>query len=143
MSDKKRLSKADVLGAPDLQTEDVDVPEWGGIVTVRGAMANEWDEYQGGLVVTTYSDDGRPTHKDNTQNSKARLLVKLVQDGEGKRMFADTDAPALGRKCQAPVNRVFQVALRLSGQTKAARKEIEGNSDAGQKNDSPTPSPAT
>ena len=37
------LSKSAILCANDLQTEDVDVPEWGGTVRVRSFTGRERD----------------------------------------------------------------------------------------------------
>ena len=39
----KRLSKDDILGVEDLSTEDVEVPEWGGMVTLRELKGSERD----------------------------------------------------------------------------------------------------
>ena len=44
------LSKTAILCANDLQTEDVDVPEWGGVVRVRSFTGRERDAFEASMV---------------------------------------------------------------------------------------------
>ena len=46
-----RLSRDDILKAEDLTTEEVDVPEWGGTVLVRGLTGRERDEFEASVMV--------------------------------------------------------------------------------------------
>jgi hypothetical protein len=43
------LSKSAILCANDLQTEDVDVPEWGGAVRVRSFTGRELDAFEASI----------------------------------------------------------------------------------------------
>jgi hypothetical protein len=104
-----RLSKDDILKAEDLRTEEVEVPEWAGSVLVRGLTGRERDEYEGSVL-----EQRGNRMVPNTANVRAKLIVKCVIDEDGKRIFADTDANALGEKSGAAVDRVFEVAARLS-----------------------------
>ena len=44
------LSKTAILTANDLQTEDVEVPEWGGAVRVRSFTGRERDAFESSMV---------------------------------------------------------------------------------------------
>ena len=44
------LSKTEILTANDLQTEDVEVPEWGGAVRVRSFTGREREPFEVSMV---------------------------------------------------------------------------------------------
>lgn len=122
------LSRDAILGADDRPTEVVHVPEWGGDVHVRGLSGAERDAYEAGIA--SPRPDGRQ-HM-NLRNLRARLVVLAVVDPDsGDRLFRDDDAPALGDKSAAAVDRVFSVARRLSGLSEGDVEELaEGFGDA-------------
>lgn len=114
------LSADDILGFDDVVIEPVVVPEWGGgTVYVKGLTAAEADEYERHLV--RLDEKGR-TKLGNLTNITAIYLVRCIVDESGKRLFKDSDAPALGRKSGAGLSRLYKVARRLSG---GAEEEIE------------------
>lgn len=115
----KILGKEDILKADDVVTESVDVPEWGGIVKVRGLTGSERDHFETASIVTR-----RGNRELNTENLRARLVVMCVVDGQGARVFADEDAKALGAKASSVVSKLYLVAARLSGITEADEKEL-------------------
>jgi hypothetical protein len=137
------LSKDQILEADDLKTEVVKVPEWGGEVRVRGAMAFEMDAYEQSLFATKGVGTDKPEVIANADNSKARLVVKCVVDLEGERLFKDEEAAKLGKKSSSAINRLFQKIQHLSGRTKAARDELEKNSEPGQPEGSSSSLPGT
>lgn len=112
----KPLTHDDILGAQDRPTEVVDVPEWGGTVTVRALSGAERDKYQSGFQTWRQNDKGilRVVAIDNT-NAMARLVALSVVDAEGKRMFSDGEVTALGERSAKALERVSDVAMRLSG----------------------------
>lgn len=133
------LTAEQILVADDVKTEVVSVPEWGGEVRVRGAMANEMDEYEQTLVTTKFVDD-KAEVVSNSANAKARLVVKLIVDGNGNRIFNDSQAEDIGRKSHAAVNRLFQKIQELSGRTRKAQGGLEKNLGGGPTTSSGTPS---
>jgi hypothetical protein len=135
------LSKDQILGAPDLKTEDVSVPEWGGEVRVRAAMAIEMDDYEESLTTIKETPDGKRKIEGNFINAKARLVVKCLVDADGKRMFSDDFAAQLGTKNAAVINRLFQKIQFLSGRTAKVVEGMEKNSETGQNDGSPSSSP--
>lgn len=120
------LSREAILGAEDLPSEQVTVPEWGGDVRVRSLTGTERDAFE----QTCYTGRGAD-RKENFSNLRARLVALAVVDDEGKRVFADNDVLALGRKSAAALDRVFSVAQRLNGLSPSDVRDLAGNSEPG------------
>ncbi|MCQ9178756.1 phage tail assembly chaperone [Streptomyces sp. IBSBF 2953] len=135
------LSADSILEADDTLIKPVDVPEWGGEVLVRGLTGMERDAYEAGIQQIRPKPDGSREIHFNRDNARAKLLVKCLVDEQGNRLFKDADAPALGRKNGAVIDRLYDVAAELSGMGDANEKEIEGNSEAAQSGDSSSTSP--
>ncbi len=114
------LSKDFILKTPDLPAEDVDVPEWGGTVRVRMLTAAERDAWE----AASFGGETK-----NLQNVRARLVVLCAVDGEGKRLFTDADAAALGNKSGAALDRLFEAAMTLSKLRKADAVAEKKSSD--------------
>lgn len=135
------LSGSQILGAEDVQTRTVPVPEWGGDVIVRGLTGADRDAYEASLNQMRPKPDGTRELVLVRDNARAKLLVKCLIDENGNRLFKETDAPALGKKSGAVLDRLYDVATDLSGMSDEAQKELEGNSDAAQSGDSSSSSP--
>jgi hypothetical protein len=129
------LSRDDILNADDLETREVDVPEWGGSVLVRGLTGRERDAYETSLTTERQTKAGVQRGVD-LDNVRAKLIARCVVDEDGQRLFKDQDIAALGAKSAVALNRVYDVALELSGLTDESQEEIEGNSDAATGGDS-------
>jgi hypothetical protein len=113
------LNRDQILSAPDIVKELVSVPEWGGDVYVKGMTGAERDNYEASVVTI------RGKHRDfNLSNIRAKLVSASVCDEKGARLFTDADVKALGSKSSAALQRVFEVAQRLSGLTDAAVEEL-------------------
>jgi len=121
------LTREEILGAEDILYEDVPVPEWGGTVRVRGLSGTERDAFEASIVEMR----GRKTHVD-TRNLRAKLVARAVVGENSQRLFQDGDVRALGEKSAAALNRVFEVAQRLSGLTEADIEELTKNSEGDQ-----------
>lgn len=121
------LSREQILDAPDRKTEDVDVPEWGGTVRVRSLSGAERDAYEAGIVQLR----GDGSRKITLANARARLVALTVCDEGGNRLFSEADVTALGEKSAAALERVFDVARRLSRLSDEDVEElVEGFGDA-------------
>lgn len=125
---KRPSSAADIWEVDDLQREDVPVPEWGMLMTVRGMTAGERDSFE-----TSLSDSkGKPV----LENIRARLVSRCVVDENGKRLFSDDDVAKLAKKAGKAVDRLFSAAQRLSGMSNRDIEELEKNFGAGPSDDS-------
>ena len=121
------LSRDEILNKDDIQQENVSVPEWDGDVIVRGLNGYDRDRYEESMV-----ERRGKSFSTNLENIRARLVSLCVVDAEGKRIFADEDIPALGKKSGAALERVFEVARKLSGLRNEDIEELAGNSNSGQ-----------
>jgi len=111
------LSKEDILNQP-LATEDVDVPEWGGIVRVRELTAKERLEL--GRSFRQSDEAGQLA----TYTSLA-VGMALV-DETGDRLFDNEEMNKLLESSGVVINRLYDVVSRLSG--------LKSNSEAAVKN---------
>ena len=117
------LTRDQILAAQDLKTEEVKVPEWGGSVRVRSLDGAERDEFEQQMLETRGANT-----RVNMRNSRARLVAASVVDEQGKTLFTPADVEKLGGKSAKALNRVFEVAQRLSGLTREDVEELAKNS---------------
>ncbi len=104
------LTRDEILDIQDIVIEEVDVTEWGGSVYVKGMTGAERDKFEVSIVKTR----GKQASV-NMQNIRAKLAAQSICDKDGKRLFTMKDVNALGEKSAAALQRVFNVAQRLSG----------------------------
>ena len=121
-TNKRFLSRDEILNIKDLPVEEVYVEEWQAWVRVRGLTGAERDAFEQSIV----EQRGKDTRM-NLRNIRAKLVAMCVVDEEGNRVFRDEDAELLGKKSAAALNRVFEVAQRLSGLRPEDVEELAGN----------------
>lgn len=127
------LSKAAILAAADLSTEDVDVPEWGGAVRVAAMSGKARDDF--------YARRGEGSIP--YSQLSASVIVATVVGEDGQPLFDDADIEALRAKSQTAMDRVLAVAFRLNGLAPGAVEDVAKNSDAAQSGDSGSDSAST
>ena len=121
------LSRDAILQREDIVTEDVEVPEWGGTVRVRGMSGVERDKFEAGLIQQPEANGRRrrkQSTKTNMENVRAKLCAWCIVDGDGVRVFSDADVVALGSKSAAALDRIYEVASELSGITDEDVEEL-------------------
>jgi hypothetical protein len=111
------LTRKDILGLDDLQYEDVPVPEWGGTIRMRGMTAADRDEFELAMM------DLKP----GRVQVRSTVVMLCAIDDKGRRLFQREDVEALGAKSFAVMNRLHQVAIRLSGLGPGAVNRAEKN----------------
>ena len=121
------LNRDQILKASHLKTEEVEVPEWGGLVLVRELRGRERDEWEASLAVQR----GKQMVPD-VANMRAKLVARSVVGEDGEPVFTQQDVHALGELSAAALDRVFEVASRLSGLNPDDLEEMQGNSGTGQ-----------
>ena len=115
------LTRDAILAAEDITTEEVAVPEWGGTVLVRGMTGNERNAYEDAITKETPVGNraqkraGQTTREVIRDHIRARLVQWCVVDEKGAHVFTDADVAALNAKSAAALERVVDVATRLSG----------------------------
>ena len=124
------LNKNVILEAQDLPYEDVEVPEWGGTVRIQGLNATDVIAFGSSLVKIGPDGQAQEMNQDALDNVMAKLMVKTIVDEKFKRVFSDADAEALGKKSAKVLQRLSEVATRLSGLGNNAVQAAAKNSDA-------------
>jgi hypothetical protein len=127
------LTREALLGdrAKALPRERVEVPELGGFVYVRGMTGIERGEWEASLT------KGRGAKaKPNTRNGRASMLVRCIVNEKGERIFGNNDAEALGSIRVDVLNRLFNVANRLSGSDQEELDDMGEGSGAAALSDS-------
>jgi hypothetical protein len=141
------LTKKQIQKAKDLKTEDVPVPEWAdeeegmkpeeAFVRVRGLTGTERDRWEESITQQT----GK-TSKVVLTNFRARLCALCMVDEQGARLFSDAEIAVLGQKSAAALDRVYEVAARLSRITKEDVESLAKNSEPGRNGSSGSNSPS-
>jgi len=113
------LTKDEILGADDIESEDVKVPQWGGTVKVRGLTGEDRDAFEESLL------QGKGKNREvRLHNFRAKLVSLCVVDEKGERLFSQAEVQKLGRKSAAALSAVSNVAQRLSGLTEEDVEEL-------------------
>lgn len=120
------LSRDQILGAEDLPTRDVDVPEWGGTVRMRGLTGSELDAYQASM--RKFRGDKQII---TLNDMRARLVASCIVDEDGERLFTDKQVKELGGKSGKVLDRLFDIAAGSSGLTEEAVEELVENFESG------------
>lgn len=118
----KYLNRDAILNAKDIKTQEVDVPEWGGIVLVKSLNGIERDKFEASI----YEFKGTNV-KYNRDNIRAKLIVQTVVDENLNPVFSIADVEGLGKKSAAALDKVFAVAQKLSGISAEDVEELEKN----------------
>jgi hypothetical protein len=124
-----------ILAFDDVQIHDEPVPEWGGTVRLRSLSGRDRDlfdasirERHGGELVATFD------------NITAKLVARSIIDPDtGERVFSDEQIAKLGEKNAAVLNRLYDIAARLSGMR--GQEAMAGNSEAAPSGGSGSSSP--
>lgn len=132
------LGRDGILGADDLTTDDVEVPEWGGVVRIKMLTANQKDSWE----ASVFDKNGNRTPTSLT-GLRARLAALSIVDHHGVRVFTDKDVPRLGQKSSAALERVFDAARKLNGINEEDVAELAedfgGDQDEPESSESPSP----
>jgi hypothetical protein len=114
------LTRQDIIDCKDIKSEVVKVPEWNGEVNVWGLTLAEKDSWTDIII-----SDG----KANMKGATALLCALCMRDENGERLFSSDDIDALDAKSASALDRVFQVAQRLSGIGQEDIEETVKNSE--------------
>jgi hypothetical protein len=120
------LTRDAILAATALKTEEVDVSDtaWGGVVLVRELRGRERDEWEASLTVMRA---GKVVP--DVANMRAKLVARSVVGQDGEPVFTQADVNALGELSAAALDRVSEVASRLSGLKEEDLEEMGKASD--------------
>lgn len=97
-----------ILNGVKLKTEAINV--FGEDLMVRELTGCERDAFEASLTVSK----GK-TVSMNMNNVRAKLVVKSLFDLDGSRLFGDNDVDLVGGLPASDLDKVFEVAQRISG----------------------------
>lgn len=107
------LSREALLAAPDIDTEVVEVSEWGGSVTIQTMTVEQRDA----MLKYGRSADGK-------MDTTALTVGMLVYGLKEPKLTAD-DAQALRQKSSKVVERVVKQIMAFNGMTEEGAKKTE------------------
>lgn len=117
----KYLSRDQILGYNDLETKEVEVPEWGGTIRVRSLTGKEW----AGVEDSLRSKNGTPA---SHAGFREWLVAMAAVDEKGEQLFSLEDVELLGKKNWTALERVSVVVVDISGATPDKVGELVGKS---------------
>lgn len=103
------LNKSAILAASDIQTADVDVPEWGGTVRVRTISVAERFKANAAAMEAT------KTNNDPLLFSVYLCAACMVDESGSGEAWTAEDITALMQRANGPFERVFEAASKLNG----------------------------
>ena len=107
------LTLEEIEAAPDVQEEDVDVPEWGGTVRVRGFTKD---------VEMACREEARDEDGDV---DRGKLEMLFLVHGIINPPVTATSVTMLAKKSSSACNRVLRTLMRLNGQDDESNKRRE------------------
>ena len=116
------LNRQTILDAMDLQTMDIDVPEWGGSVRIRSFTGADRDAFMSRMNSTT----------DRVTGTSAFLVSLSVVDEAGNRQFMESDLTTINGKAGTAVGVLADAIMKLNKLGPQADAETEKNSAPGQ-----------
>jgi hypothetical protein len=124
----KFATREDILKASDIETKDIEVREWGGVVRIKALTSLERDAFTTSITV------GKGRDKDvNLKNFRAKFVSLCLVDENGQRLFNKPED--LGKKSSAVIERLFREASEMSGLTDEQFQEAIKNSSSDQSDD--------
>lgn len=112
MSEKHYLSAEDILGADDLKSQEVEVPEWGGVVRLRPMSGEE------ALKLVELSGTDRT-------GAALRVVALCAVKEDGSRLFTDEQIVALRAKSAAALLRLQKKAMELNSLVEEGQVEAK------------------
>lgn len=124
----KKLSKKDIVAAQDIEFAEVDVPEWGGIVTIKTLTGRERDAFEASMIQGV----GKAQRID-MQNVRAKFCSLIIVDPEThERMFLKPEIEKLAEKSAPALQRVYDKGMEMSKFNQEEIEDLMGNSDSAQ-----------
>jgi hypothetical protein len=127
---KKHTLRDQILNFDDIQIEKLVVSEWGGIeIEVRGMSGKERAQFLRRIT----GGDGEV----NIERFYPELIIATVFDPEsGAKVFEGADRDVINTKSGAALEKIAQVAQRLSGLGSTDVEEAAGKSEETPRSDS-------
>lgn len=115
------LTKEKILAANDFNIEKVECPEWGkdGFVYVKNMSGRGRDKFEAEFTKNKDSDN------EMIPDIRSKLACLTICDKKGKLLFDYEDVEKLSLKSCAPLERIFDVSMRINKISEQDVKELE------------------
>ena len=121
MTNKKPSLADQIRDADDRPTEEMEIPEWGGVtLTIRALSAWQQSEYENSLMEIEADDEGNISTRTVVLGAAIKLAALGIQD-------AGITETLLRDKSPAVVGRIAARVRELSGMDPKSRKAAEKN----------------
>lgn len=108
------LTREQILNAPDLKVEIINVPEWGGEVGVKTITAAQKSELEESITKIKKGKKGQTEVDVETKMLKVRTVILTLCDADKKCFFTMNDIDLVNQKSSSAIERVFDVANKLN-----------------------------
>lgn len=135
----KLMSRADILNAPDIGFEDIDlghIPGWG-VVRIKDLTAAERDKLEAGLVQEVKTG-GKVRREVKLDNVRAAFCAACLCDEDLRPIFERDDVLALGAKSARALDKIFSRVQARNGLSNQDVDALIENFDTAQEGDSPS-----
>ena len=116
----KILSVEEILGAPDIREEVVEVPEWGGAVRIRAFTKAQQQAIRDDATLKANTRDGKAGTLDTSRLEMLTLIRGIVEP-----KFQDAHILNLREKSSSAIERILKAILVLSGMAENAVEQAE------------------
>lgn len=136
------MNREQILAAPDIEFEDLDlsaISGWG-TVRVKDLTAKERDQLEQGIVVerTQRVGNKQVRTQELRDNVRATFCAACIVGEDMQPLFNKSDIELLGQKSARALDAIFATIRRRNGIGDQDIDELAGNSGTSQGADSPT-----
>jgi hypothetical protein len=114
-----------IFATPDITTERVEVPEWGGAVLVKAGTGEDRDEFEKALTIKRRGEGGKIIYDSRRDQIREEAAWRCIVNDQGERVLTQQDIPALRKRSASALDRVFTVFCKLWGITEKDVAELE------------------
>lgn len=125
------LNKEDIVKAKDSELTEVEVPEWGGSVYIGNMDLGDLIDFYDNIDTTA-------AKKTNTVENVLDILLKILKDENGVRLFQNKEREALGNKSSEVLLRIFNTCVKVLPMLNRSKEDTKKNLNETQQNFSPS-----
>lgn len=119
------LSRQEIIDAKDIDSQTIDVPEWGGSVVVRVMSAADRNRFEQSIV--SIDKDGKRVP--SMENFRCKVVCACLVDERGFPLFGPDEIDDLAMKSSQVIERLADIALAMNGMGANAVDDAVKNSE--------------
>jgi hypothetical protein len=118
------LTRDAMLAPIEVPREEVELPELGGSVWIKGMTASDRSKFE-----REFQTSSGKRSKRRMDEIRERLVIACVCNEDGTLLLTERDIEAIGRQPIGVIERIVDVAQRLCGMSNADVEAMAKNSD--------------